>query len=240
MKRSIWLLLLVYEAAGLSLYLCGSYGQPPYTLSIYTKADLLVEASVPYVYSTFLMVPAAVGCIVLLHRHPSAAEMLLYGKRSKLFLHQFAKAAAWNGVISVSYLTTLHMIGLCWEKENLNWGNARSYFTLITHTVLPHVSYAQVFLAQLCAIYIRTMIFMLIIIVCWWAFSDVLYGTAAVSGICFIESKSAAYKIILRNITADYGFWTDGKNKVIFLLVSALSAAALLTAAAKYVNGKEF
>lgn len=242
MKRSVGLfLLLAYEAAGLILYLQALYRKgPPFTLSVYTKADLLVDMAVPYSYSLFLLVPAAAGCIVLLHRHPAAAEMLLYGTRRKLFFWQSASMLAWNGMITAVYLAAVHGMGMFWGKENINWESPRSYFALIMKAVVPQASYAQVFLAQLAVLFLRNMIFMLAVMICWWGFSNVLYGVAAVSGICFVESRTAAFGLVLRNVSADYGFWVFERNKIRFLLASVFLVAALLAVLMKLVKEKEF
>lgn len=81
---------------------------------------------------------------------------------------------------------------------------------------------------------------MLAVMICWWGFSNVLYGVAAVSGICFVESRTAAFGLVLRNVSADYGFWVFERNKIRFLLASVFLVAALLAVLVKLVKEKEF
>lgn len=240
MKRSVSLALCIYEVGGLWLYLYRLYEAGTMIhFSVFSISDLLVWTASPFVYSVFLLLPAVAGCFLILHRRPSGAKMLLYGKRTKLFWKQFTGTVVWNCIITILFIAVAVTAGFVWQKETLNWSRARSYFTIVTHMVLPHVRFAQVLLADFITLFLRNLIFTLILMAFWWS-NDMIYGVAVVSGICFAEVGSSQIKFVIGTVSIDYGFWAYTVNKVVFAAAALVFVAMLLFLLFKFVKRKEF
>lgn len=242
MRRKVFLLLLlVWETAELVLSMLRQNRiGAALSLSVFSGADALVWMARPFEYIMAALIPVIAGSIVLLRGYPSKAGILLYKNKRTLFVRQLASAVVWDLLVSVLYVGTVAAVCFLLHKDMINWDRAASYFALTMHRILPGVGYWNVFAMCLAALFIRNMVFLLFIMVCWWAFSKTIYGVALISCICFAETGTDRVKLVLRNIWSDYGFWISRTDKAVFWLVSAVLLCVLFVLLEETVKRKEF
>lgn len=234
------LALCIYEVAGLSIYLYRAYeAGTVIRFSVFSIADLLVWTASPFSYVLFFLFPVMAGCLFLMQSHPSAAKMLLYTNRMKLFWEQLAGAFVWNGVITFLSVAVTVTAGFLWKKEMINWGSARSYLTMVMQLVLPRVSFAEVLFLSLITLFLRNLIFILVMLIFWWEY-NMIYGVAAVSGICLAEVGSGRIQIVLGTVSMDYGFWANTADKAVFAITALSFLSVLFFLAVRSVKRKEF
>lgn len=241
LRKIGYILLVFYVLIGLSIYLDYIYGLgAPIQLSIYSQADLQLKVTDNVMYNLFMLFPLMIGTFGFLKEYHQAMQILPYGTKKNIFFRQVKCTVMWSVLLAVSDTVTTLLWGMVWNKIDINWADANSYFCAIMHMLLPGVSFPEVFVMNTVALCVKNMLLAFVLILSWWAFSNVLYGILIVTGICFMGYWTPGLRLVIGSLKDDYDFWVGMSNKVEYGIALLLCLTVFFLLANIVVKRKEF
>lgn len=241
LRNILYILMVSYVLIGLAIYLDYIYQfGAPVQLSIFSQADLQLSVNSNVMYNLFMLFPMMVGTFAFLKEYHQAMQILPYGTKKNIFFKQIKSGVIWSVILAVSDTGMTLLSGMMWNKIDINWADANSYFCVVMHKLLPGVSFSEVFLMNTIALCVKNILVAFILIISWWAFSNVLYGILIVTGICFTGQWTPGLSWLLGSLTDDYNFWIAMSNKIQYGIALVLCLTVFTLLANAVVKRKEF